>query len=92
MIAEPGALRTDFAGRSLTQSDTVIDDYASTAGARRIGKDTSHGTQPGDPDKAAELIIRAVEAEDTPLRLLLGTDAVHFAEHMMENRSEEYAK
>ena len=34
MIVEPGAFRTDFSGRSLTQSDTVIDDYADTAGAR----------------------------------------------------------
>ena len=27
-VVEPGAFRTDFAGRSLTQSSTVIDDYA----------------------------------------------------------------
>lgn len=30
--------------------------------------------------------------EDTPLRLLIGTDAVHFAERMMESRLEEYVK
>ena len=53
MVVEPGAFRTDFAGRSLTQSHTVIDDYEKTAGQRRIGKDMTHGTQPGDPDKAA---------------------------------------
>jgi NAD(P)-dependent dehydrogenase (short-subunit alcohol dehydrogenase family) len=35
IAVEPGAFRTDFAGRSLTQSATVIDDYAGTAGQRR---------------------------------------------------------
>ena len=92
MVVEPGAFRTDFAGRSLTQSRTVIEDYEETSGARRIGRDTTHGTQPGDPDKAAEIIIQAVEADNTPFRLLLGTDAVAFADQEMKVRAEEYAK
>ena len=73
---EPGGFRTDFAGRSLTQSAEAIDDYAQTAGKRRKENDTVHGTQQGDPDKAAEVIINAVEAEQTPAFLLLGADAV----------------
>ncbi|MDP9936713.1 NAD(P)-dependent dehydrogenase (short-subunit alcohol dehydrogenase family) [Paenarthrobacter nicotinovorans] len=74
---EPGGFRTDFAGRSLTQSAVAIDDYAETAGKRRKENDTVHGTQPGDPDKAAQLIISAVEADETPAFLLLGADAVY---------------
>ena len=50
---EPGGFRTDFAGRSLTQAATPIADYADTAGKRRKEHDTVHGTQPGDPAKAA---------------------------------------
>lgn len=92
MVVEPGAFRTDFAGRSLTQSSTVIADYEETAGRRRIGRDTTHGTQPGDPDKGAELIIRAIEAEDIPFRLLLGSDAISFADNVMESRCKEYEK
>ncbi|MET0990184.1 MAG: oxidoreductase [Glaciihabitans sp.] len=76
MVVEPGGFRTDFAGRSLTQSTTVIDDYADTAGKRRKENDATHGTQPGDPTKAAQAIIAAVEAADTPEMLVLGTDAV----------------
>jgi hypothetical protein len=53
------------------------DDYADTAGKRRKENDTVHGTQPGDPDKAAQVIIDAVEAEETPAFLLLGADALH---------------
>ena len=76
IVVEPGAFRTDFAGRSLTQSSTVIDDYADTAGKRRKEHDTVHGTQPGDPAKAAKAIIAAVEADEPPAFLLLGTDAL----------------
>lgn len=32
---------------------------------------------PGDPAKAAALILAALDAEDTPLRLPLGDDAVN---------------
>src|SRR5579862_4057291 len=39
---EPGAFRTDFSGRSLEQSGTVIADYAGTAGKRRKEHDTQH--------------------------------------------------
>lgn len=73
---EPGGFRTDFAGRSLDESATVIDDYADTAGLRRKAKDRSHGAQPGDPAKAAAAILAAVDAESTPAFLLLGMDAV----------------
>lgn len=72
---EPGGFRTDFAGRSLTQSAEAIDDYAQTAGKRRKENDTVHGTQQGDPDRAAQVIINAVEASETPGFLLLGEDA-----------------
>lgn len=73
---EPGAFRTDFAGRSLTQSATAIADYAETAGKRRKENDTVHGTQPGDPARAARALITAVDSGRSPALLLLGSDAV----------------
>ena len=76
MVVEPGGFRTDFAGRSLTQSATSIDDYADTAGKRRIESGTGHGTQPGDPGKAAAALITAIESDAPPALLLLGTDAL----------------
>ena len=92
MIVEPGAFRTDFAGRSLTQSKTAIADYAGTAGKRRIENDKTHGTQQGDPNKGARLIIEAIAAEDSPLRLLLGSDAGKVADTVLENHKNEYDK
>ena len=76
MIVEPGAFRTDFSGRSLTQSRRAIDDYAATAGRRRKENDTADGTQQGDPAKAAQAIITAVDSSDPPLMLVLGPDAL----------------
>ncbi|WP_108249072.1 oxidoreductase [Planctomonas deserti] len=75
MVVEPGGFRTDFAGRSLTQSAEPIADYADTAGKRRKENDTAHGTQKGDPAKAAAALIRVVESDDAPYMLLLGNDA-----------------
>jgi NAD(P)-dependent dehydrogenase (short-subunit alcohol dehydrogenase family) len=74
-VIEPGAFRTDFAGRSLTQSAAPIGDYAETAGKRRKENDTMHGNQPGDPDKAAEAILAIVESPNPPSLLVLGKDA-----------------
>lgn len=88
-VVEPGAFRTDFAGRSLTQSSTVIEDYADTAGKRRKEHDRVHGTQPGDPGKAAQAIIRAVEADEPPAFLLLGSDALQIYRRLAEARVEE---
>jgi NAD(P)-dependent dehydrogenase (short-subunit alcohol dehydrogenase family) len=84
---EPGAFRTDFAGRSLTQSDTAIDDYADTAGKRRKEHDTVHGTQPGDPGKAAQALITAVRSANAPELLLLGTDAVTAFQGVLDAQS-----
>jgi NAD(P)-dependent dehydrogenase (short-subunit alcohol dehydrogenase family) len=75
-VVEPGPFRTDFAGRSLNQSATVIRDYAGTAGKRRKEHDTAHGTQKGDPAKAAQALITAVESSEPPALLLLGQDAL----------------
>ena len=91
-VVEPGAFRTDFAGRSLVQSATVIDDYAGTAGQRRKENDTMDGSQAGDPTKAASAIIAAVESNEPPGFLLLGPDALALYRYVAEARAAEIAK
>jgi len=78
-IVEPGAFRTNWAGSSMVESPISIDDYDDTAGKRRQSTKASSGNQPGDPLRAAAAIIKAVEAEAPPLRLLLGAPALDIA-------------
>lgn len=72
MLVEPGPFRTDFAGRSLQESRKVIDDYAATSGARRKANAPPGAKEPGDPVRAVAAIIKAVEANPPPFRLVLG--------------------
>lgn len=84
IVVEPGAFRTDFAGRSLQQSRTSLTDYAETAGQRRKENDHTDGHQIGDPAKGAQLMIQAVEAPNPPSLLLLGSDAVQVVSQALD--------
>jgi NAD(P)-dependent dehydrogenase (short-subunit alcohol dehydrogenase family) len=89
MVIEPGAFRTDFAGRSLKGAKTEIDEYAGTVGPRRKANDRTDGTQPGDPARAARLIVDTVAKPKLPKRLLLGSDAVSIVRKGLEAQLEE---
>ncbi|WP_433440230.1 oxidoreductase [Nonomuraea sp. CA-141351] len=78
-IVEPAAFRTNWSGPSMRESPVRIDDYAETAGVRRTSTLATYGHQLGDPERAAEAIIAAVQAGEPPLRLLLGQAAYDIA-------------
>jgi NAD(P)-dependent dehydrogenase (short-subunit alcohol dehydrogenase family) len=75
MVVEPSGFRTDWAGRSANESKKQIADYAKTAGEWRKELRADSGKQPGDPVRAAQAIIKAVESQKPPCHLLLGNDA-----------------
>ncbi len=89
-IVEPGPFRTDWAGRSIIESNTVIDAYDETAGARRRQTRERSGNQVGDPVRGAEAIITAVMAENPPLRLLLGAPAFELAHAKLDRLRNEF--
>ena len=75
-IVAPSGFRTDWAGRSAEDSPVKITDYAGTAGQNASDIRGYSGSQAGDPVRAAKAIIKAVEADKPPLRLLLGEAAL----------------
>ncbi len=75
LIVEPGNFRTNLLG-SGTRSMPAIEAYRATVGGTRDFVKNAHGTQAGDPLKAAAAIDQALKAERTPLRLQLGDDAI----------------
>ncbi|HLH12266.1 MAG TPA: oxidoreductase [Methylovirgula sp.] len=75
LIVEPGQFRTNLAGPSLRHMP-VMDSYREIVGGSREFARSMHGTQEGDPRKAAAAIDKALAAPNTPLRLQLGGDAV----------------
>jgi NAD(P)-dependent dehydrogenase (short-subunit alcohol dehydrogenase family) len=82
-LVEPGPFRTEWGGRSSIRSKTVIPEYHTTAHARIHAIQTYSGTQPGDPDKAAAVILDVLESDSPPLHLPLGELAIEgFREKM----------
>jgi NAD(P)-dependent dehydrogenase (short-subunit alcohol dehydrogenase family) len=86
-IIEPGGMRTDFAGASTTIRESRPE-YDATVGAMNRYQREYDGAQPGDPVKAAAVILHIASLAEPPLRLLLGSDAVHLAEQNDRARME----
>lgn len=72
VLVEPGPFRTDFGGRSIDDTPKRMAEYMETAGKMREYYQAAHGKQVGDPRKAGEAIIKAVESKENFLRLPLG--------------------
>lgn len=75
-IVEPGPFRTNWAGGSSKDARNHIADYAKTAQATAKTIHGYSGNQPGDPMKAAELIVFTINLPNPPLRLPLGQLAI----------------
>lgn len=85
MLVEPGAFRTDWSGRSAVDRTEMIEDYTETADKQLKMSHARSGKQSGSPELAAKAIIKAVEAEHSPMHLLLGKDAVANAQKQLQD-------
>jgi NAD(P)-dependent dehydrogenase (short-subunit alcohol dehydrogenase family) len=86
---EPGPFRTDWAGRSLRQTENRIADYADTVGKRLKGTRESSGTQAGDPVRAGEAMIAAAQSSNPPRHLVLGAFGFDAVTTRMQQRLDE---
>jgi NAD(P)-dependent dehydrogenase (short-subunit alcohol dehydrogenase family) len=88
-VVEPGPFRTDWAGRSLQSSAHAIAAYDETVHARLRQVSAYSGKQPGDPRRAAEAIITAVDSEHPPLNLVLGAPGLTMVRQKVAALTEE---
>lgn len=90
-IIEPGGFRTDWAGSSM-RILPVREDYDQTVGAMNRYRQSTAPSWPGDPARAARIIVDIARLDDPPLRLLLGASAVESAEKASRARAAEAEK
>jgi NAD(P)-dependent dehydrogenase (short-subunit alcohol dehydrogenase family) len=92
LIVEPGAFRTGLFRPGAAYESAALTEYAETVGPTRDYVRGNDGAQPGDPAKAAAAILRAVDADDPPLRLVLGADAVDNVRARLERLGAELGR
>ncbi|OOF98054.1 hypothetical protein ASPCADRAFT_505072 [Aspergillus carbonarius ITEM 5010] len=92
MLVEPGGRRTQFLSAFVKPTAGLNADYHGTALGKALARyDTAHGTQRGDPAKAAAIIVDAVYeqgrcAESAKcLRLILGSDCYAIAKNKVKS-------
>jgi NAD(P)-dependent dehydrogenase (short-subunit alcohol dehydrogenase family) len=91
LIVEPGAFRTGLFRPSAAYESAEMPEYADIVGPTREYVRQNDGLQPGDPDKAAHAIIAALDADEPPLRLVLGEDALGNIRSRLAQLSDEVA-
>lgn len=87
----PGSFRTDWAGRSMRRSPRSIADYDAIFDPVRAARAERSGKQPGDPHKAALAMLAAIDAEQPPTHLLLGSDALRLVRNQLKELETELA-
>jgi NAD(P)-dependent dehydrogenase (short-subunit alcohol dehydrogenase family) len=84
-IIEPGYVRTNFLNSgSVATPENPIAAYTALAEERRKHREDVPGTQIGDPEKVAAVIINTAQLSEAPLRLLLGSDSYQFANYKLQ--------
>jgi NAD(P)-dependent dehydrogenase (short-subunit alcohol dehydrogenase family) len=92
-IIEPGYFRTNFLNAgSVILPEKSIGAYTDITEIKRKHADEIPGTQPGDPKKAAEVMISIAQMNEPPLRLLLGSDALQYANYKINILQAEIKK
>ena len=92
LMVEPSGFRTDWAGSSMDRAE-AIDAYQAIdaiASRRAAQQEENNGSQPGNPDLAAQALLDTLDRDDPPFRLLLGNIAYDVAVDRYESRLAEF--
>jgi NAD(P)-dependent dehydrogenase (short-subunit alcohol dehydrogenase family) len=92
-IVYPGYFRTSFlTGDSVRTPAHPIAAYAEARASEEAHQREINGNQPGDPEKAAAVLIRASNEPEPPLHLFLGEDAYQSAQQKIQSVQTELGK
>lgn len=92
-VVYPGYFRTNFfSSGSLLLSKNPIEDYTAARQSEQYHVNHIEGTQPNDPEKAADVLIAVSKEEHPPLHLFLGNDAYGVAQNKVGIISNELEK
>ncbi len=88
----PGSFRTDWAARSMVRSERAIADYDAVFNPIRQRRQEYSGHQAGDPNRAAQALLKLAASEVPPRHLLLGNDALALVNATLAERAAERAE
>lgn len=89
-IVEPGGARTEFRYGSAHVANLMKEYDNNPAHAFLKMLDPANGLAPGDPARMAARIVESVDNDDTPLHMVLGSQALQSTIETMEKRLTEY--
>jgi NAD(P)-dependent dehydrogenase (short-subunit alcohol dehydrogenase family) len=92
LMVEPSGFRTDWAGSSMERADPIDAYQRNEVIARRrdAQREENNGSQPGNPELAAQALLDTLDRDDPPFRLLLGNVAYDTAVDRYESRLREF--
>jgi len=86
-VLEPGGMRTDWAGSSMS-TPPISAPYEATVGASARAMAGFEHVANGDPRKVAQLVLTLAGLDDPPLRILAGSDAYEYGRQAWRHRLE----
>jgi NAD(P)-dependent dehydrogenase (short-subunit alcohol dehydrogenase family) len=87
-VVEPGFFRTDLLDtRNVGYANNTIEDYKAEGSTREMWS-PYHGTQPGDPAKLGDALVKIAAMEDPPKLFVAGSDALAVITPAIEARLE----
>jgi NAD(P)-dependent dehydrogenase (short-subunit alcohol dehydrogenase family) len=90
-LAEPGAMRTDWAGASM-RTPPLDPAYEQSVGPVITSTRTGSGYEPIDPAKVARVLLDIAQLPEPPLQLVLGSKAVTYIEQDVKRQLGEDAR
>lgn len=90
-VLEPGGMRTDWAGSSMT-IPPISEPYQATVGAAARAMAGFEHVANSDPRKVAQLVLTIAELDEPPLRILAGSDAYQYGRDAWRHRIDTDAK